>query len=300
MPSPAELSYFLEVASTRNISRAAERLGVSQPTLSLAIRRLEDSIGSSLLIRTKSGVELTKNGHKLMGQARALLESWERLKKGAIDSDESISGVYTIGCHPSVGVYSLGFLTRLLSDNPGLEVKLVHDLSRKITEQVVSFQVDFGIVVNPVSHPDLVIRNLLSDAVGFWTAPIPTKTQDPFSGEGVLICDAELLQTQALMKRLASGGAKFARTISSSNLEVIASLVSDGAGVGILPGLVAGRYKGMGLTRISNLPKFEDRIALVYRADAQTTGTGRYLAGQIEKSFKQGKKTRGNTNEATI
>lgn len=288
-PSPTELNYFLEVANTSNISRAAERLGISQPTLSLAIRRLEDSVGTPLLIRTKAGVQLTKGGQKLVSRARNLLQEWEKVRSEAVTDDDKISGIYTIGCHPSVGIYSLGFLAGLLQRNPGLEVKLCHGLSRKITEDVISFKVDFGIVVNPVRHPDLVIRPLLKDEVGFWVASAPTPTQNPYSGAGVLICDPELLQTQSLMKQLSERKAKFARTITSSNLEVITSLVADGAGVGILPGLVAERFRGLGLKRLPELPKFQDRICLVYRADAQSTATGRFIAKEIETSFHQEK-----------
>lgn len=287
LPSPTELNYFLEVATTRNISRAAERLGISQPTLSLAIRRLEDTVGTALLIRTKSGVQLTKSGQKLLSRTRSLVQEWEKLRADAVTDADKVSGVYTIGCHPSVGVYSLGFLAGLLERNPGLEVKLEHDLSRKITEDVISFKVDFGIVVNPVRHPDLVIRPLLKDEVGYWVASKPSPTQDPYSGDGVLVCDPLLLQTQTLMKQLSERKVKFARTITSSNLEVITSLVADGTGVGILPGLVAGRFPGLGLHRLNELPKFHDKICLVYRADAQSTGTGRFIAKEIERSFQK-------------
>jgi len=52
IPSPADLGYFMEVASTLNVSRAAERLGISQPSLSLAIRRMEEALGAPLLVRS--------------------------------------------------------------------------------------------------------------------------------------------------------------------------------------------------------------------------------------------------------
>ena len=60
VPSAAELEYFLEVSSTLNLSRASERLGISQPSLSLAIKRLEQSVGTELFIRHKHGVTLTQ------------------------------------------------------------------------------------------------------------------------------------------------------------------------------------------------------------------------------------------------
>jgi len=65
LPSAAELEYFLEVANTLNLSRASERLGLSQPSLSLAIKRLELSIGTQLFIRHKQGVTLTQGNFSI-------------------------------------------------------------------------------------------------------------------------------------------------------------------------------------------------------------------------------------------
>ena len=58
----------------------------------------------------------------------------------------------------------------------GTEIQLLHDHSRKITEKVISFDVDYGIVVNPVSHPDLVIRLITTDEVSYWTGRLREKT----------------------------------------------------------------------------------------------------------------------------
>src|SRR5688500_16984767 len=107
MPSPSELQYFIEVAGTLNVSRAAERLGISQPTLSLAIQRLENSFGAPLLIRTKSGVKLTHAGQRLVTQARALVHEWEKIRGDALRDETEIRGRYIVGCHPSVALYSL-------------------------------------------------------------------------------------------------------------------------------------------------------------------------------------------------
>jgi LysR family transcriptional regulator, cell division regulator len=287
MPSPSELQYFVEVAGTLNISRAAERLGISQPTLSLAIQRLEASLGVPLLIRNKSGVRLTQGGQKLVAQARHLIHEWERIRGDALKAESRITGRYTLGCHPSVAVYSLpSFLPRLLEENRELEIKLVHDLSRRITEDVISFKVDFGIVVNPVEHPDLVIKLLCRDEVTLWTGKGSRSVQDPHSGEGVLICDPDLLQSQSLMKQISKKGMVFKRTVTSSNLEVVTALTAAGAGVGILPGRVATHVKALGLRPLGkDTPSFQDRICLVYRADAQKSQASREIARTIERNM---------------
>lgn len=284
MPTPSELQYFLEVSNTLNVSRAAERLGISQPTLSLAIQRLENTCGTPLLIRTKAGVKLTHAGQKLVVQVRSLISDWERIKGDVLKDEEEVRGQYTIGCHPSVALFSLhSFLPKLLEENPQVEIKLVHDLSRKITEDVISFKIDFGIVVNPWEHPDLIIRNLWKDEVSLWTSKKPTKVQDPYSGEGILIADTDLIQSQTILKQLNKSKMKFGRNITSSNLEVITWLVANGCGVGVLPGRVATRVKSLELKPVSkDSPKFYDKICLVYRADAQKSKANRTLAKIIE------------------
>jgi LysR family transcriptional regulator, cell division regulator len=280
-PSPSDLQYFIEVSHTLNISRAAERLGISQPTLTLAVKRLEHSFGVPLLIRSKSGVRLTQAGLQLVSQARLLLYEWERIRGDAIRNESEVRGRYLIGCHPSVAIYSLpDFLPELLQENPALEIKLVHDLSRKITEDVISFKVDFGIVVNPWDHPDLVIKPLLTDEITLWTGKKPSPLQDPSSGEGVLICDPDLVQSQVLMKQMAKREIIFRRIVTTSSLEVITALVSAGAGVGILPGRVA-QAAGLKLL-MKEAPKFSDKICLIYRADAQRSKASRLVAKKIE------------------
>lgn len=292
LPSPAEIQYFLEVAETLNISRAAERLGITQPTLSLSVQRLEQSLGSPLLLRGKTGVRLTKTGAKFAAQAKTLLEQWDRLKSDAISDEREVKGRVSVGCHISVALYSLPFFaSKLMAEFPELELVYHHDLSRKITERVVSFETDFGIVVNPVAHPDLRIVQLATDEVTFW------KTHPGPYVKDVLICEPELIQTQSLltkMKRVAPAqGWEFRRFMHSSSLEVVASLVASGAGVGILPTRVAQMYKEKhGEDRLkplsSKAPSFEDKICLVYRPEAQKSAASRAVLRAIEASFKKG------------
>jgi LysR family transcriptional regulator, cell division regulator len=288
LPSSSEIKYFLEVSTALNISRAAERLGISQPSLSLAIQRLEESVGTDLLVRSKSGVKLTKAGEKFALQARTLIEEWERLKGVVSEDEEQISGRFTIGCHPSVALYSLQeFVPDLMSEYPALEIGFFHDLSRKVTESVISFRTDFGIVVNPVRHPDLVIKPLMKDEVTFWVGSEKTRLNDPKSEEAVIICDEELHQTQSLLKAVKKAKIPFKRVLASTNLEVIASLVSHGAGLGILPGRVATRIQSQGLKKAGpNLPVYHDEVCLVFRADAQKSKASKVIIDTIRTKLK--------------
>src|SRR4051812_14379413 len=196
-PSLRDMEYFLEVASAGSISRAAERLGMSQPSLSLAVQRLEESIGAPLLLRGKSGVSSTACGKRLLERAGRLCEDWRRLRDHVVASQRSVAGSYVLGCHTAVAAYTLpSCLPALTETYPALHLTLAHDLSRKIVEATISMRVDIGIVINPVRHPDLMIRHVCSDQVTLWRAP----HDDAPRNADVLLCDPDLLQTQSLMR----------------------------------------------------------------------------------------------------
>lgn len=283
LPNANDLYFFLEVAQTGNLSRAAERLGVSQPALSQAMKRLEANFENQLLLRSKSGVVLTKAGQKLSQKARILLESWKELKDEALKDEDQVRGVYGLGLHSSVALYTLPhFISNLLAEFPHLELRLEHDLSRRITEMVISFKLDFGLVVNPVAHPDLVIKELFTDEVAFYRSK-----KIKAANSKVLITEPDLTQTQELLNQVQKKKkVAFERMVTSSNLDVIKTMVVEGAGVGIVPGRVIG-HEAKKVEKVPSLPTFKDRICLVYRHDVQRSvaarSLGQFIAAGLQK-----------------
>ena len=280
LPSTQELQYFIEVAEILNISRAAERLGVTQPTLSVAIQRLEHSLGTPLLIRSKSGVKLTKTGENFKVHARSLLEQWKGLRKQILETKDEVRGHFTIGCHPSVALYSLPqSLPKLLKEHADLEISLVHNLSRKVNEAVISFRVDFGIIVNPVAHPDLVIKELCLDEVTYWYNPAHNNTD-------TLVYNPDMTQAQTLLSKSGKKRAQFRRFLTSTDLEAKAALAAAGAGVAILPTRVAQREAPGSLVRLwPKGPHVTDHVALVYRRDLQKGIAAKTIIDALIKGF---------------
>ncbi len=292
LPQASDIFYFLEVAGTLNISRAAERLGITQPSLSIAIQRLEHNIGAPLLIRNRSGVKLTKVGQRLSIHAKGLMIEWDRLRTDALRQQEDMVGRFSIGCHPSIAIYGVvDVLADLFRKYPGVDISLVHDpLSRKITEEVISFKIDIGVVINPVSHPELVIKQIGRDDVGLWVADDKNPLQNPSSGQAVLAYAPELSQSDFLLRKFAKQGIKFARTVTTTNLEVLSAIVASGAAAGILPGRVARRVTSPKLKLYrKDFPSFSDRICLVYRADNMTGKAGKVIMKAIEDHLISGK-----------
>lgn len=278
MPSPADLTYFVEVASSQNLSRAAERLGLSQPSLTLAMQRLETAIGTPLFFRSRRGVTLTQAGKQLAAHARQLMQSWDQVRQRALATEAGIEGHYTLGCHVSVALYSLpDRLGKFLKSHPNLELKLIHDLSRKVAERVIQMEVDLGLVINPVRHNDLVLKKIGDDEVSFYQAST-FRDEDP-----ILICEPDLLQTQSLRRKMTAAGLTFRRVLETSSLEVVAALAAKGAGVGILPGRVAAQYSN--LKKLPKAPTFHDQICLLYRVENKGVKSIQRLAEELAKGF---------------
>jgi DNA-binding transcriptional LysR family regulator len=281
--SPTDLKYFADVAKTGNLSRSAERLGISQPSVSLALQRLEHEVGAQLFIRSKRGVELTQAGKQFNSHVADLLHSWDSITAKAQASETEIQGNYTFGIHTSMALNLLsGFLPQLIAENPKLNINLTHDISRKITEGIISMKLDMGVAVNPVAHPDLIITPLLKGEVTFWRTDTPiTPTLDPSNDQAVLIADSSLIRSQTLIKDYQALGFKFSRIIESNNLEVIADLTAHGCGIGILPVNVAKRAKHK-LIRIKKAPKFHDDHSFVYRMENKNLRTVQVISKALQ------------------
>lgn len=284
LPSPEELTYFMEAAGTLNFSRAAERLGISQPSLSIAIRRLETSVGELLFIRSKKGVNLTRAGRHLQLRARVLLDDWNNIRSDAKASITKIQGHYTIGCHPAVANYSLPFiLPTVLREHPELEIELVHDISRKIVEGVISSQIDLGIVVNPTNHPDLIITTLLQDTFALFSSK-PKQTLESIKSVRDVIYSPELKQSQDILKKTFQKSASSLRATTSSDLGLIAELTARGAGLGILPARVAARADKK-LHQIEGTATYKDEVCLIMRVENRNIAGFRYLSEKIKKEL---------------
>lgn len=255
-PHPRDLLYFQEVATTANLSRAAERLGVGQSTLSISLKRLEDLLQVVLFTRNAKGLKLTPAGERLLGQSQELIEAWSRVMSETRRSQTELQGRFRLGCHVSVALYTLNpFIRDFYAKYPGIEFQLVHDKSRVICEQIISGRIDFGFVVNPVRHPDLVIRKLATDEVGFMS--LDGKISD------VLIYNPDLLQSQALLRR---SKLNFSRSITSESLEVISLMARTGLGTAILPSRVAAALAPE-LMHLKQLPVYLDQVTFCYRRD---------------------------------
>ena len=279
MINQTDLKYFLELSQTLHLTRASERLGITQPALSHCLKRLELDLNCQLFIRSKKGVQLTPAGSKLKQSANSMIQQWENLRQNISDDIETPQGVIKLGVHSAVAQYSLNFLGSFMKKNPAIEVKLTHGLSRHMTEQVVSSVLDVAFAVNPSPHPDLIIKEICRDEVCLWKAK-------NCLNEDILIIEPSLLQTQDILQKLNKKGFHFKRIIESASLEVIANLVAQGVGCGIVPERVLQIYETQSYEKVKGAPQFSDKICLVYKQEFRKIKRGQIFIESIVQNIK--------------
>jgi DNA-binding transcriptional LysR family regulator len=270
--TPTEIQYFLEIYRTRHLSRAALRLGITQPTLSQSLQKLEGKLKTSLFLRTKQGVIPTASATVFYGRAKQLRDCWAEVQDGVFAQANEVAGTFIVGCHQSVAAFAAPPLLRSLArEAPGISVNFLHDMSRKITERVVSYEVDIGYVVNPAKHPDLVFKKIGGDRVTFWSKRgaknLPKR----------IFADSQRAQVEDLLGKTFRRHFSDWQLVQSSSLEVVRTLTAQGLGVGILPERVAHAESNELEIYDEQFPSRPDEIYLAYRKEMLTSRAGREL-----------------------
>lgn len=266
IPSLPELSYFFEVANTRNITHAAKNLRITQPAVTRAIKNLEKAIGEELFVRHQKGMIITRAGKQLLQQTKYLLQCWQNTMLAARASHRVVEGRATIGCHTTVGIYMHQIVFAILNKYPKLDIEICNALPNTILQQVVDLTVDIGLVSNPIQHPDLIMKKITQTEITFWAGVENNALQDFHSENTVIICNPDFDHTQRIFKKVPK--LKTKRLLKVTSVEVIASLTANGCGIGLLPAcIVQNLYPGR-LKPLPKSPSVVEDLYLIYRKES--------------------------------
>lgn len=140
-----QLRAFVTIAREGNLTRAAERLHLTQPAVSLQIKALQASLGLQLFTRTPAGMALTDDGAKLLPFAERVMESVAEFRQGAASLHSTLSGQLAIGTILDPEFIRLGpFLKRLVENYPQVSTRLQHGMSGWVMQQIKSGELDVG------------------------------------------------------------------------------------------------------------------------------------------------------------
>ena len=145
------LRYFLAAAQEENITRAADVLHVTQPTLSRQIMDLERELGVTLLLRGKNGLTLTDDGIFFRQRAQEIVELADRLEKSFVERQNDIAGMVVIGASEAVGSQTLARLIKEFSEKyPLVQFTLYNETVDNIKDRLDKGLVDVGLLLEPV------------------------------------------------------------------------------------------------------------------------------------------------------
>ncbi len=145
------LRYFLAVAREQSFSTAAERLFLSQPTLSRQLKELEDELGKPLLIRSNKGVTLTEEGMILRKRAEEIVELMDKTEQEVRQSNDNVSGTVYIGAGETYAIKLIADTAhKLRTDHPDIHYSLFSGNGTDVMEKLEHGLLDFGLIFGNV------------------------------------------------------------------------------------------------------------------------------------------------------
>jgi DNA-binding transcriptional LysR family regulator len=159
----AALETFLAVVETGNLNKAAERLNVTQSTVTARLDALDDALGQKLLVRSRKGAQLTKAGFAFQRHAELIVRTWEQGQK-AVGLPKGFSGLLSLACQPDVWEGAgEAWVADVQSARPELAIEVWPGEMSDINRWLASGLVDAAFTLQPVTAGGTSARTLMSD-----------------------------------------------------------------------------------------------------------------------------------------
>lgn len=243
-----ELKYIVAVARERHFGRAAEACFVSQPTLSVAIRKLEDELGVVLFERGGGEVGVTDVGLRIVTQAQKVLEEAAMLKEIARQGEDPLAGPLRVGIIYTIAPYLLPRLVPTqVAQTPQMPLVLQENYTTRLLELLRQGELDCAIVALPVPDTGLTIEPLYDEPfVVAVPAQHPWATRerinpDELKEETMLLLGSghcfrdQVLEVCPEFARYSASSEGIQRSFEGSSLETIRHMVAAGLGVTVMP-----------------------------------------------------------------
>ncbi|GHU08225.1 transcriptional regulator [Betaproteobacteria bacterium] len=272
-----ELRYIVTLARERHFGRAAEKCHVSQPTLSVALKKVESRLGVILFERTSADVRSTPIGEKIAQQAGRVLQEAERLKDIAGQGKDPLIGPLSVGAIYTIAPY---LLPRLI---PALHVRaaqmplfISENFTVNLAEQLRRGELDVIIISLPFEEPGIVVRPVYDEPFcvalpnGHPLGANKTISSAQVAAENLLLlgkgnCFRDQV-IEACPKLSEPGGVEGA--FEGSSLETVRHMVASGAGISVVPISAAKSWpQSLHLLQIRRFsaPQPMRRVALAWR-----------------------------------
>lgn len=251
-----ELRYIVTLAQEQHFGQAADRCNVSQPTLSVAVKKLEEELGVSLFERSKTRVQPTPMGEQVVVQAQTVLEQASIIKDIASAGKDQLGSPLKVGAIFTIGPYLFPrFIPELQSIAPKMPLLVEEGFTATLRQQLRKGELDVIIVALPFTEADVVTQALYDESFVVLlpsSHPLAAKTTlapDDLTDENVLLLGEghcfrdQILQALPNIKTNISDDSGNIRTApAGSSLETMRHMVASGIGITILPESAAGSH----------------------------------------------------------
>ncbi len=249
-----ELRYIVALARECHFGRAAETCFVSQPTLSVAVRKLEEELGVTLFERAKNEVTVTPVGARITAQALRVLEETTAIRLLAEQSQDQLHGRLRLGAIYTIGPYLLPPLVSLLHQSaPHMPLVLEENFTARLSERLRRGELDAVIVALPFEVPGIVTEPLYFEPFVVvlplthpWRQRQAIPANELASETLLLLGEGHCFRDQVLDACPACRSAshiqdEIQQTVEGSSLETIRYMVASGIGITVLPCTATGR-----------------------------------------------------------
>lgn len=276
-----ELRYLVALARTQHFGQAAESCHVTQPTLSIAIKKLEEELGIALFERIKNQVRLTPQGHSIVTQAEKVLQETSLLRDLADAGKDPLKGPLKIGAIFTVGPYLFPHMVPQLQQlAPQMPLYIEENYTAKLREKLIHGELDVIIIALPFTEQEVLTQVLYDEPfVVLLPSGHPLADRDTFdcqtlTGEKLLLLGAghcfrdQVLQACPNIQTTLAHSKQEMNITEGSSLETLRHMVASGMGITVLPQTAAGEYsyaQGLLAVRPFAPPVPHRTVALAWR-----------------------------------
>lgn len=274
-----QLSYFVEIVKQSSFTKAADKLFVSQSTLSKSIRTLEEEFQIALINRSAKEFALTQEGHIFYEYAERILNYYQEQTQELFQRLNNASGTLRLGVPPTSGaIYFYSILHKFKQKYPAIDLQIEEITSKNIQEQVASGKLDMGAVIEPFQDVRFHVRPVYrSEAVLLVSKDHPLADKDVVSfseikEEPMLSITPDYMYYDVVVGKCKEAGFSPNIVFESYQWEWVFEMVADGQGVSILPKPLIDKFN---MTRVKEIhlvePEFPWTLSLIYRKDKFVT-----------------------------
>ena len=256
-----DLKYIVSLSREQNFAKAAEKSFISQPAMSMQIKKLEDELGVKIFERSQKKFLITKVGEEIIEKAKKILGEVDAMKNLAADSKDIFSGNLKIGAFPTLSSYFFPKVVKKISKKfSKLKLLLIEEKTEILLNKLQNGEIDCVFLASPVVAENLKMKKIFEEK---FLLAVPKNhelanrkqvQQKDLKGKNLMLLeDGHCLRNQAL-EACSMIGAFEQQDFRATSLETLRQMVIAGSGITLMPEIAAQKEDKISYIKITNAP----------------------------------------------